>query len=324
MSKDYIKTSRKNELINSMSLIIKTLVMPENSVLYFWKSEFIRHLMRLRILFFPKNKNWEEQFRNDGTSFFRAISSQAGVVTFLILTVIFYYNNAQAQSKTIDVNHFDKVIVSPHIQVTFVQGDQEVVTIEKASVPLDKLNIEVNGKTLRIYLDGAKMVTKSEKIKGEGRKRKQSIYKGTIVTATVTYTNLEELSLRGEETFVCKSPLVQEKFRLAIYGESKVYLEEVQLEKLQATIYGESYLEIKAGAVTNQKFRAYGESKINGLEIKNKNTQISAYGSSSFRLKILDNLKITAFGESNIRYTGDPVIDMGIIIGDVTIQNIDE
>jgi hypothetical protein len=135
---------------------------------------------------------------------------------------------------------------------------------------------------------------------------------------------LEELSLRGEETFACKSPLIQEKFRLTIYGQSKVYLNEVQLEKLQATIYGESYLEIKAGTVTNQKFRAYGESKINGLEIKNKNTQISAYGSSSFRLKILDNLKITAFGESNIRYTGDPVIDMGIIIGDVTIQNIDE
>lgn len=243
---------------------------------------------------------------------------------FIMVLVILISKNTHAQSKTIDVNHFDKVIVSPHIQVTFIQGDKETVTIENASVPADKINIEVKGKTLRIYLDGAKMVTKSEKIKGDGWKRKESIYKGTKVTATVTYTSLQELSLRGEETFVCASPLIQEKFRLAIYGESKVYLNEVQLEKLQATIYGESFLEIKAGVVTNQKFRAYGESKINGVEIKNKNTQISAYGSSSFRLKILKNLKITAFGESNITNTGDPVIDMGIIIGDVTIQNIDE
>jgi len=243
---------------------------------------------------------------------------------FILGLMIFSGNNLQGQSKTIDVNHFDKVIVSPHIQVTFIQGDKETLTIENASVPADKINIEVNGKTLLIYLDGAKMVTKSEKIKGDGWKRKESIYKGTKVTATVTYTSLQELSLRGEETFVCVSPLIQEKFRLTIYGESKVYLNEVQLEKLQATIYGESFLEIKAGVVTNQKFRAYGESKIDGLEIKNKNTQISAYGSSSFRLKILDNLKITAFGESNITYIGGPVIDMGIIIGDVTIQNIDK
>ena len=247
------------------------------------------------------------------------------ITTILVLGVMILYNNiAQAQSKVIHVDHFEKVIVSPHLQVTFVRGDKEVVTIEKASVPLDKLNIEVYGKTLRIYLDGAKMVTKHEKIKGDGWKRKTPIYKGTIVTATVTYTNLEELSLRGEETFVCESPIVQEKFHLTIYGESKVYLNEVQLKKLQATIYGESYLEIKSGTVTNQKFRAYGESKINGLEIKNNNTQIAAYGSSSFRLKILDNLKVTAFGESTIGYRGNPVIDMGIIVGDITIQSLGE
>ncbi len=241
---------------------------------------------------------------------------------FTITLMILNCKNAQAQSKTLDVNHFDKVIVSPHIQVTFVQGDKEAVTIESASVPADKINIQVKGKTLRIYLGGAKMITKSEKIKGDGWKRRESIYRGTKVTAIVTYTSLQELSLRGEETFVCKSPIVQEKFRLTIYGEPQVYLNEVNLNTLKATMYGESYLEIKKGNVTNQKFKSYGESKVNGLEIGNRHTTIKAYGSSSFRLKVLENLKITALGEAIIAYTGNPIVDTGLIVGNITIQNI--
>jgi hypothetical protein len=40
--------------------------------------------------------------------------------------------------------------------VTFIEGDEEKVTIEKSTVSDDKINIIVNGKTLRIYLDDAK------------------------------------------------------------------------------------------------------------------------------------------------------------------------
>jgi len=230
--------------------------------------------------------------------------------------------NVSAQSKTISVAHFDKIIVSPHIQVSFVKGDIESVIIETTTVPNEKINVEVVGKTLRLYLDGAKMVTKSEKVDGDKWKGKRSIYEGTIVTAIVTYKSLEELSLRGEETFVCESQLEGEKFRLKIYGESQVYLNNVVLGTLQTTIYGESYLELKEGTIERQKIIAYGETKINTLGVSSTSVKITAYGEGSYRVKVSDKLKVTAYGEATIAYEGDPEVDKGITIGEVTIRKI--
>ena len=227
-----------------------------------------------------------------------------------------------SQTKSVSVDSYNKVIVSPHVQVTFQQGDSETVTIESSTVSMDKINIEVNNKTLRIYLDGAKEVTKSEKTDEDGYKRKNSIYKGTVVIATVTYKKLEELSLRGEEKFVCRSLLKGEKFRLKIYGESQVYLEKVDLSMLQTTIYGESYLELKEGSVGRQKITAYGETTVNTLGVESATAKITAYGEGSYRLNVSDNLKITAYGEATVAYQGNPHVDRGIIIGEAKIQKI--
>ena len=227
-----------------------------------------------------------------------------------------------SQTKSVSVDSYNKVIVSPHVQVTFQQGDSETVTIESSTVSMDKINIEVNNKTLRIYLDGAKEVTKSEKTNESGYKRKKSIYQGTVVIATVTYKKLEELSLRGEEKFVCRSLLKGEKFRLKIYGESQVYLEKVDLGMLQTTIYGESYLELKEGSVGRQKITAYGETTVNTLGVESATAKITAYGEGSYRLNVSDNLKITAYGEATVAYKGNPHVDRGIIIGEAKIQKI--
>ncbi|MCW3119320.1 MAG: autotransporter adhesin [Chitinophagaceae bacterium] len=221
------------------------------------------------------------------------------------------------------VSHFNKVIVSPHIQVTFVEGNEESVVIEKNSVPMEKINIEVKNNTLRIYLDGAKEVTKTENVYENGYKEKRSIYNGTVVTATVTYRTLNELSVRGEATQVCKSMLKGNKFKLKIYGESHVFLNEVNLGHLQVTIYGESFLEIKAGAVTHQKYTVYGESKVNSLGIENNTTKITAYGEADFRVNVSDEIKITIFGEASLAYRGNPKINKGLHFGEMQVSKID-
>ena len=221
------------------------------------------------------------------------------------------------------VNHFDKVIVSPNIEVTFIEGDEEKVIIEKSTVSDDKINIKVNGKTLRIYLDDAKELVRNEKKYENGNKVKRPIYKGTVVTATVMYKTLEELSVRGEETIVCKSVLKGDKFRLKIYGESEVFLNDVNLDELQTTIYGESILVIKAGSVKEQKYTAYGESKINSLGINSNTTKITVYGESNFQINVSDEIKLTAFGEAVVEYKGNPTITKGLNIGEVKINKID-
>lgn len=238
------------------------------------------------------------------------------------LVILFTIQTSFAQIKTVDVDTFDKVIISPHIQVVFERGDSESVSIESSTEPEDKINIEVMGKTLRIYLDGARDVTKSEKTNENGYEQRKSIYNGTVVKATVTYKQLKELSLRGEENIVCKSTLEGDKFNLTIYGASQVYLNKVDIGHLKTTIYGASYLEIKKGTIVRHKIIAYGETKINTLGVESESAKITAYGEGSYRLKVSDDLKITAYGEATVAYEGNPKVNKGIIIGEAKIQKI--
>lgn len=227
-----------------------------------------------------------------------------------------------AQNKTVIVDSFDKVIISPHIEVELIEGSEESVVIEDAKVSFDKINIEVKGNTLRVYLDGAKTVTKSERVSIDNWEGKKSIYNGTMVTARITFKTLKNLSIRGEEVVKVKSPINQEDLKLTIYGESKVYFNGLTLSELAVAIYGESYLEIAEGDVGRQVYRAYGESEVNTTFMNNNETKITAYGESNFRVNVRNRLKVTCYGETTINYKGDAEVDMGIVIGEAEIRKI--
>jgi hypothetical protein len=241
----------------------------------------------------------------------------------LFICSVLFTLHGYSQLKEYTVDRFNKVIVSPHISVTFVKGDSESVTIHSSTEPLEAMNVEVSGKTLHLYLDNAKTTTKREKVEMDGWSEKRAIYDGTVVQATVTYQVLDELSLRGEERFECKSPIEQSKFSLTIYGESEVYLEEVRLDTMNTTVYGESLMEISSGSIGRQKITAYGETRINTAQVSTVETKITAYGEGTYRIAAEDRLKVTCYGEATVEYVGSPDIDKGIIIGETTIRKIE-
>ena len=226
-----------------------------------------------------------------------------------------------AQTKMVD--HFTKVIVSPYIQVTFVEGDDESVTINDIKVDENKLHLEVNNQTLRVYLEGAKDFPKYEKDHSNGDQESHSLYQNTSVVVTVTYKILTDLSLRGEETQLCKSAIDAAKFTLKIYGESDVTFNELNAGELETTIYGEASLNIKAGSVKEQKYTCYGEGRINSLSIKGSTSRITTYGTADIQLNVSDRIKITAFGDTKLHYKGNPDIVKGLHFGDVQIYRMD-
>ncbi len=239
-----------------------------------------------------------------------------------LLILVFMVSALQGQDKTYKVKGFSKIIVSPHIEVNLVEGEQESVVIENAKVDLDKINVEVNGATLRLYLDDAKVVTKSERTSNDQWRGKKPLYSGTMATATITYKSLKNISIRGEEVVRCKSMLKADDFKMSLYGETKVYFTNVDIKELTVAIYGSSYLEIGEGRIKRQVFRAYGESEVNTLGMAADETKITAYGESNFRVNVLERLKVTCYGETNVNYTGDANVDMGIIIGEAKIRKI--
>jgi hypothetical protein len=229
--------------------------------------------------------------------------------------------NTSAQKKAVD--HFDKIIVSPYIQVTFIQGNGESVAIDNIKVDQSKLHIDVANKTLHIYLEGAKDIPKNEKDYSNGYKETHSLYDKTTVVATITYKTLTELSIRGEEEQVCKSPITANKFTLRIYGESKITFNELNLQQLHTTMYGGSTLEIKAGSIKEQQYTCYGDGKINTLANTGRLSRITAYGNADLMLNVSERIKITAFGEAKVHYKGNPEIVKGLHFGDLSVDKID-
>ncbi len=229
---------------------------------------------------------------------------------------------SNAQTKTYEVKSFDEIIISPHIEVVFEKADRESVVIENSDVPLEKLNVEVKGKTLHVYLDDAKVYTKSKKVQYDDYKGKQAAYDGTMVSAKIYYKEIGQVSLRGDETHQFKSPLEGDEFKMTLYGEPEVYISAIDLNELRATLYGEGYLEIKEGRALTQKIVSYGESEVNTLGVNNKSAKITAYGEGRVRLSVSDDLKVTAYGEASVQYKGDPEVNKGIVIGEARIRRM--
>ena len=238
------------------------------------------------------------------------------------LTLLIGATTLTAQEKEYKVDSFDDVIISPHIEATLVEGGQEMVVIEDADVPLDKLNVIVEGNTLKIYLDGAKTYTKSKKVKNDDYKGKYQLYDGTMITARITYKHLKSLQVRGDEEIRLESPIDQKSLELTLYGESDLLIKSVNLESLKAVLYGESYLKFTEGEIAYQKYKAYGESEVNAIGIINKRAKITAYGESEFMLNVSDRIKVTSYGESEINYRGNPTIDKGVVLGENTIRRM--
>lgn len=243
-------------------------------------------------------------------------------VYLTVLMIVSSVTISIAQDKIFQVQDFNKIIISPHVEVNLVAGDETSVAIENAKVPLNKINVQVEGNTLRVFLEGAKTVTKSERVSSNNWNGKRPIYNGTMVTATITYRTLKSLSVRGEEIVRCKSDINEDEVKLTLYGETKVYFDGLVLNDLTVAIYGSSYLEVATGNVGRQVFRAYGESEVNTIGMENEETKITAYGESNFRVKVSERLKVTCYGETTINYEGNPDIDNGIIIGEAKVRKI--
>jgi len=240
----------------------------------------------------------------------------------ILILLICVQNNINAQKIIPLKENFNKLIVSPHIEAVFVQGDTPSIEIKDMTVPLEKLKYEFyNDNTLQVYLEDAKTYTKHNKNEYTGFKK--PVYKGRVAQVVITYTDVNIFSVRGEEETIFESPIEQHKCTLRFYGDSKVTVKDINVDDLIVEIYGSSFLTMEKGAVKQQKIRAYGESIVMAPEMISNKSKITVYGDGKYQLNVSDELKVTAYGESKIFYKGNAFLKKGIIIGDSVIRKID-
>ena len=226
----------------------------------------------------------------------------------------------QAQELQKNLDSFNKIIVSPKINLVLQKGEQESIRIRYSNVSPDKINIEVSNNRLRIYLDDARIVEKHRKTHSENYSSNMSIYHDAIITAYVTYVELKVLDIRGEEEVTCDGMIDSEKFKLKAYGEADITLASVHTRKFKAVLYGENKLKIKNGQTRHQRYRLYGENKIDTQALSSETVSTTIYGEGRLSVNASDEIRINAFGEPRVNVSGNSHISRGIIIGRADIR----
>ena len=72
-----------------------------------------------------------------------------------------------------------------------------------------------------------------------------------------------------------------------------------------------------------QNYTCYGEGRINSIAITGSTSHITAYGEADLRINVSDRIKITAFGDAQVHYKGDPEIVKSLHIGDILVDRVD-
>lgn len=222
---------------------------------------------------------------------------------------------ALAQEIEKELRTFDKIVASPRINVVLKQGDTESIRLVYSHVDRDKINIEVKNKTLRIYLDDARINEPTEHIFGNGYNERRGIYRDANVTAYVTYKDIRQLEIRGNQELYCEDAITSKVLVLRAYGENEITLAAVKAEYFKASLYGENELTVKGGKAMDQKYRLFGENRIDTRALKSYSTITSIYGESKLKVNTSDHLRVTAFGEPQITYDGDASVSRGLVFG---------
>ena len=215
------------------------------------------------------------------------------------------------------LKHFTRIVASPRIHVILNKGHEAAIRVVYSDVSKNKINIQVTGKTLRVYLDGARKV---EPMKSHDRNgRRESLYEGVSVTAYITYKELEMLEIRGNQELTCHDPIIADAFTLRAYGENDIALASVRSGYFKAKLYGENSLQIKEGRSLEQKYMLYGENKVNTRGFRSENIVTSIFGEGTLRVYSSNEMRIDAFGEPKIHVDGGGDIHRRVVIGNASV-----
>ncbi|MDH3651123.1 MAG: DUF2807 domain-containing protein [Saprospiraceae bacterium] len=234
----------------------------------------------------------------------------------LMTTVI-----ASSQVISSNLEDFKKIVIGPKIDLTLSHGNLPSIQIEYDNIEEHRINYEVVGKSLRIYLDDARYVERSVRWQDK-RTYSEKMYKGVEVHAHVTFRQLEALDVRGEEVVAANDIIRAETFKLQLYGESMVTLKGVESNLFKANVYGDVVLHIEDGYSAEQIYRLYGDSEVRCENFQGGFVRTTSFGDSELTV-YAEDLKITAFGDASIYYAGNPHIHKNIVIGDISVVRID-
>ncbi|MEM6523787.1 MAG: DUF2807 domain-containing protein [Bacteroidota bacterium] len=247
------------------------------------------------------------------------------IVLLLILNLGFTLAFSQKGDHSLEINdigYFNKISIGPHVNLHFIQGDEENVKIDYRRIDEEDIHVKLVGKTLKIYLDKSKNLPKKVKIYNGRYKEKVSVYDRSRVTAYVTVQDLKKIESKGEEYIYSDQPLVVDKLKIKSYGSSDIRLSSLKADRFKAVLWGDHNLRIKDGIVKKQVLKGIGDNDIQNEDLISNITKVGVLGDTQVDVNAKDYLRLSSLGESVVKYSGLPRINRWFTIGENNMYRV--
>ncbi len=242
--------------------------------------------------------------------------------------------NGKVTEKEIEVGDFKAVDVRKGFDLYLTKGEAPAVRIEADENIMPHIQVRVEGNTLIIT-------------------SRKNIWRSRALKAYVTYTELEAIDASGGSDVYGKSKVKTESFALSISGGSDAELD-IEAVKLEANLSGGSDLELEyageelnlsasggsdakltlkklnksvfstsggsdvsvIGECKNLTLNASGGSDFNARAFNVAIADITASGAADVRIKVTEEISVSASGASSVHYDGGAKIirqDIGTV-----------
>lgn len=204
------------------------------------------------------------------------------ILAMMLMISVFVY--AQ-KSETRSLGSFDEISVGESVKVTLVKGSSEKAEIEVTGADLDDVETNISGGKLVIGMANGS-------------------YRNVKVTATITYTNLESLSVSSSAKVTAKDKINANKFKLSVSSSGYA---DINLDANDVVVKVSS----SGDAIINGNAKALDVSvsssgSLEGFGFKVEEADISVNSSGKAEVYVTNTLDARANSSGKVVYKGDP------------------
>ncbi len=197
--------------------------------------------------------------------------------------------NGKEVSEKRTTSEYDVISVSGPMDMTLIAGKEGDLTLLGEENLLPYIKTEVEGNTLKIYVE--------KKINLRPSNNKKLII-------TVPFDKISKVSLAGSGDIMSKDVITGESFEVRLSGSGNVSME-VNSTNLEAAIAGSGDISIK-GKATNLEAKISGSGDIKCENVVSENATASISGSGDIKVNCSKKLVGRISGSGDIRYKGKP------------------
>lgn len=202
------------------------------------------------------------------------------------------------KKETRPVENFDKIKFKDFGTLILTQGEEESLTIEADEKLLSELIAEVRQGTLVLGFDDDWFSRFGKIISSVLNSSENNM------TYTLTFVNLEKISLSGKCNLVCDS-LKTNDLKLSVSGVGDLKIAHLDCNSLDVNISGRGEFSA-SGRADQQIVRISGSGEYEAPYLASQSLKIVISGQGNATVRVKENLDITISGLGQVNYYGRP------------------